>query len=138
MLQNNDENRNISRVDILQSSKYISSFLSNRSTSAESSQSSIDIITVNSVLNLNTQMKIEDLIIIEETETTTVKPEKQREERNYNIDFKDFISPSSEKSVCLLSTKRKRKTDTILFQNDCRKQTRIFIIHVKDNQYKRK
>jgi len=77
--QDDDEDRNI-RVKTPQSLDFATPSSSNRSTSTESSQSSINTATASPALSLDAWMRAEDLVMIEEPETTTANPEEQRAE----------------------------------------------------------
>jgi DNA ligase 4 len=133
-----DEDRNISSIGTPQCLAHASPSLSNRSTSTESSQSSIIIATASPALSLNAWMRAEGLIMIEEPETITVNPEEQRAEWDCKRIFQDFTSPSSGESVRPFSSKRKRDADTIPPEDSCRKRIRTSTVHVEDDQHKRR
>lgn len=133
-----DEDRNISRNGTPQCPEQASPSLSNRSTSTESSQSSIIIATASPALSLDAWMRAEGLVMIEEPEMTTANPEEQRAERDCNMISQDFTSPSSGESVPPFSSKRKRDADTIPPEDSCRKRIRTSTVHAEDDQHKRR
>jgi ATP dependent DNA ligase domain len=126
--QDDDEERNI----------FSSPSLSNRSTSTESSQSSINTATASPALSLDEWMRAEGLVMIEEPETTTANPEEQRAEPDCQMGPTDFKYPSLRESVRPLPTERKRNADTVPPENGCQKRIRMSTDHVEDDQHKRR
>jgi hypothetical protein len=94
--QRDHEDRVIRGSGIPPSLDSASPSLSTRSTSADTYQSAIDTVTASPAPSLGEQMRAEGLVMIEEPETTPVKPEEQRTKLDSN---KALIVPNWQAEV---------------------------------------